>query len=96
MKLRTFIKYIFVVLFASTTVLAAQEQPVDLVNPFIGSDNYGTTNPGAVRPNGMMSVAPFNVMGSDLNRFDKDKQWWSTPYSNVNSFFTGYSHVNLS
>lgn len=96
MKLRTFIKYIFVVLFASTTVLVAQEQPVDLVNPFIGSDNYGTTNPGAVRPNGMMSVAPFNVMGSDLNRFDKDKQWWSTPYSNVNSFFTGYSHVNLS
>ena len=96
MKLCTFIKYIFVVLFASTTALVAQEQPVDLVNPFIGSDNYGTTNPGAVRPNGMMSVAPFNVMGSDLNRFDKDKQWWSTPYSNVNSFFTGYSHVNLS
>src|SRR5699024_9983162 len=38
----------------------------------------------------------FNVMGSDSNRFDKDKQWWSTPYSHVNSFFTGYSHVNLS
>ncbi len=59
---------------------------------FIGT----TTNPGAVRANGMMSVAPFNVMGSDSNRFDKDKQWWSTPYSHVNSFFTGYSHVNLS
>ena len=96
MKPFTLIKYIFVVLFASTTPLVAQEQPVELVNPFIGSDNYGTTNPGAVRPNGMMSVSPFNVMGSDLNKYDKDKQWWSTPYSNVNSFFTGYSHVNLS
>ena len=96
MKLCTFIKYIFIVLLASTVSLLAQEQPVELVNPFIGSDNYGTTNPGAVRPNGMMSVSPFNVMGSDLNKFDKDKQWWSTPYSNVNSFFTGYSHVNLS
>ena len=96
MKLLTFIKYILVVLFISTTALVAQEKPVELVNPFIGSDNFGTTNPGAVRPNGMMSVAPFNVMGSDLNRYDKDKQWWSTPYSNVNSFFTGYSHVNLS
>ena len=96
MKLFTFIKYIFVVLFVSTAVVVAQEQPVELVNPFIGSDNYGTTNPGAVRPNGMMSVSPFNVMGSDLNKYDKDKQWWSTPYSNVNSFFTGYSHVNLS
>ena len=96
MKLHSFIKYIFVVLFLGTTALVAQEKPVELVNPFIGSDNYGTTNPGAIRANGMMSVAPFNVMGSDSNKFDKDKQWWSTPYSNVNSFFTGYSHVNLS
>ncbi|CAK7011045.1 MAG: hypothetical protein PETM_00410 [Petrimonas sp.] len=66
------------------------------VNPFIGTTNYGTTNPGAVLPNGMMSVAPFNVMGSDENKFDKDKQWWSTPYSYENKFFTGFSHVNLS
>ena len=96
MKLLDFIKQVLVLLFFCTTTLVAQEKPVDLVNPFIGSDNYGTTNPGAVRPNGMMSVAPFNVMGSDLNRYDKDRQWWSTPYSNINSFFTGYSHVNLS
>ena len=39
-------------------------EPVDRVNPFIGSANYGTTNPGPVLPNGMMSVSPFNVMGS--------------------------------
>ena len=96
MKLGTIIKYVFVALFISSTALVAQERPVELVNPFIGTDNYGTTNPGAVRANGMMSVVPFNVMGSDLNKFDKDKQWWSTPYTNVNSFFTGYSHVNLS
>ena len=68
----------------------------EYVNPFIGTTNYGTTNPGPVTPNGMMSVAPFNVMGSDINRFDKDKQWWSTPYSYDNKFFTGYAHVNLS
>ena len=66
------------------------------VNPFVGTSNYGTTNPGAVCPNGMMSATPFNVMGSDLNRFDKDKRWWSTPYSSDNSFMTGFSHVNLS
>ena len=96
MKLHTFIKYIFVILFFGANILVAQEKPVELVNPFIGSDNFGTTNPGAVRANGMMSVAPFNVMGSDSNRYDKDKQWWSTPYTHVNSFFTGYSHVNLS
>lgn len=66
------------------------------VNPFIGTTNYGTTNPGAVCPNGMMSVSPFNVMGSAENRYDKDSRWWSTPYDNSNSFFTGFSHVNLS
>ncbi len=38
-------------------------RPVDYVNPFIGTTNFGTTNPGALCPNGLMSVVPFNVMG---------------------------------
>lgn len=76
--------------------MSAQVLPADYVNPFVGTTNFGTCNPGAVCPNGMMSVVPFNVMGSDLNAFDKDARWWSTPYEQTNSFFTGYSHVNLS
>ena len=40
---------------------AAQKEPVDYVNPFVGTTNYGTTNPGALTPHGMMSVTPFNV-----------------------------------
>lgn len=72
------------------------KDPVDYVNPFVGTTNFGTTNPGAVTPNGMMSVTPFNVMGSDENVYDKDSRWWSTPYDVTNSFFTGFSHVNLS
>ena len=51
--------------------LQAQE-PVDYVNPFIGTTNFGTCNPGAICPNGLMSVVPFNVMGSDENTYDKD------------------------
>lgn len=77
-------------------LMASAQQPVDYVNPFIGTSNYGTTNPGAICPQGMMSVVPFNVMGSATNKFDKDAQWWSTPYTSDNNFFTGYSHVNLS
>ena len=69
---------------------------INYVNPFIGTTNFGTTNPGAVCPNGMMSVSPFNVMGSDLNVYDKDSRWWSTPYCYENKYFTGFSHVNLS
>lgn len=90
-----FQKLIFIAC-AFFSLFAYPGEPADLVNPFIGTTNYGTTNPGPVLPNGMMSVSPFNVMGSDKNKFDKDKQWWSTPYSNVNRFFTGFSHVNLS
>ena len=66
------------------------------VNPFIGTTNFGACNPGAVVPNGMMSVSPFNVMGSELNTWDKDSRWWSTPYVYENKFFTGFTHVNLS
>ena len=73
----------------------AQQEPVEYVNPFIGTTNYGTTNPGALLPQGLMSVTPFNVMGSPDNRFDKDNRWWSTPYANDNVYFTGFSTVNL-
>lgn len=66
------------------------------VNPFVGSSNFGATNPGAVCPNGLMSVSPFNVSGSVQNVWDKDSRWWSTPYSADNKYFTGFSHVNLS
>lgn len=74
----------------------AQERLIDYVQPFVGTTNFGTTNPGAVLPHGLMSVAPFNVMGSSTNNYDKDARWWSTPYDHTNSFFTGFSHVNLS
>ena len=74
----------------------AEKQPVDYVNTFIGTTNFGTTNPGAVCPNGLMSVVPLNVMGSANIKFDKDARWWSTPYEYHNVYFTGYSHVNLS
>ena len=61
---------------ASSVHLFGQDVSVTAyVDPFIGTTNYGTTNPGALCPNGMMSVTPFNVMGSELNRYDKDSRW---------------------
>ena len=62
----------------------------------MGTTNYGTTNPGALTPHGMMSVTPFNVMGVPEGDKDKDKQWWSTPYEFNNKYLTGFAHVNLS
>lgn len=65
------------------------------VNPFIGTSNYGATNPGAIAPRGMINVSPFNVSGRQ-NSFEKDSRWLSTPYVYENTFLTGFSHVNLS
>ena len=75
---------------------ASAQTPADKVDPFIGTTNFGITNPGAVTPNGMMSVVPFNVMGSAENLYDKDARWWSTPYVFENRFFTGFAHGALS
>ena len=94
---RAFLSGVFAfVLLAVSPAAEKSFSPVDYVNPFIGTTNFGTTHPGAVCPNGMMSVVPFNVMGSADNKYDKDARWWSTPYEYHNCFFTGYSHVNLS
>lgn len=83
-------------IFTVATICSYAGDYTKYVNPFIGTTNFGTTNPGAVVPNGMMQVVPFNVMGSDSNVYDKDKRWWSTPYEFHNKFFTGFAHVALS
>ena len=71
------------------------QKPIDYVNPFIGTSNFGATNPGAIAPRGMASVSPFNVAGKQ-NVLEKDSRWLSNPYVNENTFLTGFSHVNLS
>lgn len=83
-------------LWLGASAAETHDDPTLWVNPFVGTSNFGTTNPGAIVPNGMMSVVPFNVMGSDTNVFDKDARWWSTPYEFKNKFFTGYAHGSLS
>ncbi len=75
---------------------ATAQSLTSYVNPFIGTDNYGATNPGAVMPWGMVSVSPFNVAGPANLPIEKDSRWHSTPYWHGNPFLTGFSHVNLS
>ena len=66
------------------------------VDPFIGTADYSATHPGAVVPHGMMAAVPFNVTGSELNRYDKDNRWWSTPYDVRNKYSVGLAHGALS
>ncbi|MEM8523523.1 MAG: GH92 family glycosyl hydrolase [Bacteroidota bacterium] len=88
---------ILTILFLQSVNLLAQK-PTEFVDPFIGTSNYGATNPGAVLPAGMVSVVPFNVAfkkGRE-NKFEKDSEWHSRPYVYENKFLTGFSHINLS
>jgi predicted alpha-1,2-mannosidase len=89
------LSYSILVAFVMLCHVMYSQEPVDYVNPFIGTSNFGTTNPGPITPRGMVSVTPFNVAGKQ-NNFDKDSRWFSTPYEHTNTFLTGYSHVNLS
>lgn len=86
---------VFILFNLCTLQFLLAQQPVEYVNPFIGTSNYGATNPGAIAPRGMASVSPFNVAGS-TNKLEKDSQWLSNPYVHENVFLTGFSHVNLS
>ncbi|MBP3826701.1 MAG: GH92 family glycosyl hydrolase [Prevotella sp.] len=93
---KTIFKQCLVILFCLVTLPSNAKEPVDYVDPFIGTTNFSVCNPGAVCPRGLMSVVPFNVMGSDLNVYDKDARWWSAPYEYNNKYFTGFAHVTLS
>ncbi|MBU2662639.1 GH92 family glycosyl hydrolase [Actinoplanes bogorensis] len=45
-------------LFAAPAAPAAAAEPVDLVRPFVGTENFGNTFPGASAPFGMVQVSP--------------------------------------
>ncbi|WP_406683797.1 GH92 family glycosyl hydrolase [Seonamhaeicola sp. MEBiC1930] len=86
---------LFILCFLAFQYVGFTQDIVDYVNPFIGTSNFGATNPGAIAPRGMASVSPFNVAGKQ-NTLEKDSRWLSNPYVNENTFLTGFSHVNLS
>ncbi|CAM1364621.1 GH92 family glycosyl hydrolase [Tenacibaculum xiamenense] len=91
---RTLYTLIFSMLLYSTIIFS--QDYTNYVNPFIGTSNYGATNPGAIVPRGMVSVSPFNVAGKQNLPLEKDSRWLSNPYVKENTFLTGFSHVNLS
>ncbi|MCL6267077.1 GH92 family glycosyl hydrolase [Flagellimonas myxillae] len=91
MRIESLLLFLFVV-----ALCPAQQKPIDYVNPFIGTSNFGTTNPGPIAVRGMANVSPFNVAGPQNLPLEKDSRWLSTPYVHENKFLTGFSHVNLS
>ena len=84
---------------ASTPYTDSRQQASCLcsyVNPFIGTAGEGGCNPGAVVPNALMSVSPYNIEESALNPYGRNNRWCTSPYNNDNAYLTGFSHINFS
>ncbi|MBR5206631.1 MAG: GH92 family glycosyl hydrolase [Alistipes sp.] len=94
--MRRIITLLIAALFVARLSAAEPKDFTVWVNPFIGTADYSATHPGAVVPHGMMAAVPFNVTGSELNRYDKDNRWWSTPYDIRNKYSVGFAHGALS
>lgn len=87
---------ILLCLIIMTMVCRAQQLPASYVNPFIGTSNYGTTQPGPIVPQGMVSMSVLNTIGVDGNSIRMDRGWCSTPYVWDNKHMAGFTNVNLS
>lgn len=74
---------------------AAEKSPAAYVNPFIGTSNFGTTQPGPVVPGGMVSMSPFTTWAHKDHKINTDG-WCSTPYVYENPWCIGFTQVNLS
>ncbi|QZE13903.1 GH92 family glycosyl hydrolase [Halosquirtibacter laminarini] len=89
-------RILLLVLFTFAYTNSQGQDYASFINPFIGTSNYGACYPGAVSPNGMVSVVPYNVTNNDKNKLSTDTGWLSNPFVSDNHFMTGFTHVNLS
>ncbi|CAN5527306.1 GH92 family glycosyl hydrolase [soil metagenome] len=81
------IRLLFSLLFL-TSLLAAQQNYVRYVNPFIGTGGHGHTFPGATAPFGMMQLSPDTRI---------DGSWdGCSGYHASDSLIYGFSHTHLS
>ncbi|MFO7447493.1 MAG: GH92 family glycosyl hydrolase [Ignavibacteriaceae bacterium] len=81
--MKNLFKIIVLIFLILISPLTAQNNPVDYVDPFIGTVGWGYVFPGAVVPWGMVSVSPHN---------------FSNPagYKHGEKYFYGFGHVHLS
>lgn len=91
------LNYLSALIFSiASSVAIAQESVATFINPFIGTSNYGTTQPGPVVPVGMASMSVLNTIGAEGNSIRMDKGWCSTPYVWENKQMAGFTTMNLS
>lgn len=83
---------------AAATLSAIAQQPVDYVNPIIGTNGMGHTFPGACTPFGWVQLSPdtdtipHNVNGA----YQKNAYEYCAGYQYRDKTIVGFSHTHLS
>ncbi|MHC1774233.1 MAG: GH92 family glycosyl hydrolase [Lentimicrobium sp.] len=88
MNLFRFLIAVIISTFFSLSIACSQtKEPVDLVNPFIGTGGHGHTYPGATAPFGMVQLSP-----------DTRLEGWDgcSGYHYSDEYIYGFSHTHLS
>jgi len=82
------ISFLFISILSFTLLSCSERKaPVDYVDPFIGTDFFGHTFPGATLPYGMVQLSP-----------DHDTNGWTyaAGYTYADSSIMGFSHTHFS
>ena len=91
-------KKVLMMTMAAATLSAIAQQPVDYVNPIIGTNGMGHTFPGACTPFGWVQLSPdtdtipHNVNGA----YQKNAYEYCAGYQYRDKTIVGFSHTHLS
>ena len=73
-------------LFVPLLGAAATKDPVDYIDPFVGTGHFGKTFPGAATPGGMVQLSPDTITGGDQG----------SGYRNYHKTIQGFSMTHMS
>lgn len=94
MTLKSLTRAVIAASLLAGTALSAQTgsaDPVDAVDPFIGTSGEGHTFPGAVVPFGMVQLSPDTHVGAARQTYN-----WAAGYRHEDPTILGFSHTHFS
>jgi putative alpha-1,2-mannosidase len=75
------------------------KDPIDYIDPFIGTGNQGKTFPGVNTPTGMVKLSPDTVTGGDkyaYNLIGKNEFFSGSGYIHHHKTIQGFSMTHMS
>ena len=91
-------KKVLMMTMAAVTLSAVAQQPVDYVNPIIGTNGMGHTFPGACTPFGWVQLSPdTDTIPHNMNgAYQKNAYEYCAGYQYRDKTIVGFSHTHLS